>query len=53
MLFIPPLTVLPVWLDDLNCPASAEVVEDCEHNGWGVHNCRGTSDAASVVCDPG
>ncbi|XP_064388769.1 uncharacterized protein LOC135336822 isoform X2 [Halichondria panicea] len=42
----------PIWLDDLNCPSSAEVLEDCTHRGWGVHNCRHRDDV-SVVCNPG
>lgn len=42
----------PIWLDDLNCPSSAEIIEDCTHRGWGVHNCDHDDDV-SVVCDPG
>ena len=42
----------PIWLDDLNCPSSAEIIEDCSHPGWGVHNC-GHSEDAGVICQPG
>ena len=38
-----------IWLDNLNCDASDEVLEDCTHNGWGVHNCRHYSDVG-VIC---
>ena len=42
----------PIWLDNLNCPASAEIIEDCSHPGWGVHNCNHRDDA-DVFCNPG
>ncbi len=42
----------PIWLDDLNCRSSAEVLEDCTHRGWAVHNCD-HGDDVSVICDPG
>ena len=42
----------PIWLDNLNCPSSAEIIEDCSHPGWGVHNC-GHRDDAGVICQPG
>ena len=42
----------PIWLDNLNCPASAEIIEDCSHPGFGVHNCRHRDDVG-VICNPG
>ena len=39
----------PIWLDDLSCPSHAASILECNHNGWGVHNCRHSEDAA-VKC---
>ena len=39
----------PIWLDDLRCSSDADSILDCGHNGWGVHNCRHSEDAA-VKC---
>lgn len=40
-----------VWLDDLTCLADAEVLEDCTHRGWGVHNCGSYySGRAGLAC---
>ena len=41
-----------IWLDNLNCPAFAEIIEDCSYPGWGVHNCN-HGDDVGVVCHPG
>ena len=38
-----------IWMDDVRCTAAHEAIEDCPHNGWGVHNCDHSEDA-SVIC---
>ena len=38
-----------IWLDNVTCTASDTAIENCPHNGWGVHNC-GHSKDASVIC---
>ncbi|KAG2434006.1 hypothetical protein HYH02_012466 [Chlamydomonas schloesseri] len=39
----------PIWMDDVNCPASASRLEDCNFPGWGRHNC-GHSEDVGVYC---
>ena len=29
----------PIWLDNLFCRGEETSIADCEHNGWGKHNC--------------
>ena len=38
-----------IWLDDINCAGSEDSIVNCQHNGWGSHNCNHNEDA-SVVC---
>ena len=39
-----------IWLDDLSCTRSESRLVDCNHNGFGVHNCVHGEDAG-VVCE--
>ena len=38
-----------IWLDNVGCTTSHRAIENCPHNGWGIHNC-GHYEDASVVC---
>ena len=39
----------PIYYDDVMCTGSEESLDECAHNGVGVHNCR-HSDDAGVEC---
>ncbi|XP_024086083.1 uncharacterized protein LOC106674111 [Cimex lectularius] len=36
-------------IDELSCKGNESIITECEHNGWGVHDC-GPDEAAGVVC---
>ena len=40
-----------IWLDNVDCSSGDEVLEDCDSNDWGVHNCDHFDDVG-VVCQP-
>jgi len=38
-----------IWLDNVICRGNEGIIANCQHNGWGVHNC-GHREDASVIC---
>ena len=39
----------PIWLDNVQCSGTENDISDCQHNGWGRHNCTHSQDV-SVTC---
>ena len=39
----------PIWLDDVQCTGSEESILDCDHRGFGVHNCDHREDVG-IIC---
>ena len=39
----------PIWLDNLDCLGTETSVYDCNHLGFGIHNC-GHYEDVGVVC---
>lgn len=39
----------PIWLDQVACSRDDRSILECDHNGWGIHDCRHAEDA-SVRC---
>ena len=41
-----------IWLNDVDCIGTEEIIGSCSHSGWGSHNCSHENDA-SVNCTAG
>ena len=39
-----------IWMDDLNCTGDEQSIFDCDHRGWGQHDCGHHKDAG-VICE--
>lgn len=39
----------PIWLDDVDCTGSEDSIFDCNHTGFGEHNC-GHAEDVGIVC---
>jgi len=39
----------PIWLDDVDCDGSETNITNCDHRGWGSHNCDHDEDV-SISC---
>lgn len=41
----------PIWLDDVRCEGSEISIDQCQHRGWGYHDCSHREDV-SINCKP-
>ena len=38
-----------IWLESVRCEGKEKSLAECDHEGWGVHNCRPSEDV-SISC---
>jgi len=38
-----------IWMDDVDCRGNESALDECEHLGWGDHNC-GHHEDVSLIC---
>ena len=34
-----------IWMDDVTCIGTEPSLDECQHLGWGIHNCEHMEDA--------
>ena len=47
-------TSVPIWMDNVQCTGSEEVLDDCSFSGWGINYCdqyHSTNDAGIVYAN--
>ena len=42
-----------IWLTDVQCVGDETSIFECNHGGWGIHNCGHNSDVSAVCRLPG
>jgi len=40
-----------IWMDDVDCRGNESALDECEHRGWGDHNCRHRDDVSLICAD--
>ena len=40
---------MPIWLDEVRCTTDNRYLSECNHNGYGDHDCSHSEDAG-VAC---
>ena len=40
---------MPIWLDEVQCTTGDHSLSECNHNGWGIHDCYHSQDAG-IAC---
>ena len=43
----------PIWMDNVDCQGYESTLSECEHAGWGNHNCIHMEDAGVECAVPG
>ena len=41
----------PILLDNIKCVGTEDQLQECAHNGWGIHDCDHSEDVG-CACDP-